>query len=191
MTPEEVLQNTDTLELINNEMAGSHDRQSDALDKIDNKAVLLVGYALGIGAFLATRSAQPELAGLAYAAFAVAAGFSVAAYGIRGYQDIDPHTLYVDYIGTSKAGTLASLGAMRVKHYDFNNDLLRRKARYWAIGLAMVILGTLLMVAAIEVQTYQHDHSQRPAGPAAPAGRHSAVRPAESGFGVQSTGNLR
>lgn len=188
MTPDEVLQNAETLELISNELASSHDRQSGALDKIDNKAVLLVGYALAAGSFLATRSAQPVLAGLAYAAYAVAALFGISAYAIRGYQDIDPRPLYKKYAGKSKAETLAALGAMRVKRYEFNNGLLKKKARQWSRSLAAVIFGTVLMIAAIEVQTYQHDHPHRAGGPAGHTGQ-SAVRrpgasPAESGAGA-------
>jgi len=179
MSPEELGIQTDTLELLNAEMAGSHDRQSDALGKIDNKAIVLVGYTLVAASFLATRHAQPVLAVLAYAAYATAAAFGVSAYAIGEYLDVDPVQLFLKYAPESKAQTLAALGAKRARNYALNQELNRKKAKRWLIGLFALVAGTSLMVAAILVQTYQHDHTRQPvrSGPAVhePAGPYRSV----------------
>jgi len=179
MTPDELGIQTDTLELLNSELAGSHDRQSDALGKIDNKAVVIVGYTFIAASFLATRHAQPVLTGLAFVAYAFAAAFGVAAYAVRDYMDVDPVQLFLKYPPESKAQTLAALGAKRAKNYAHNQELNRKKAKSWLISLTALVAGTSLMVAAILVQTYQHDHTRQPARPRPavhePAGPHRAV----------------
>jgi hypothetical protein len=73
VTPEDVDQQAETLELINGEITGRLARQADSSAKIDTKAVTLAGYAVAAASFLATQHAQALLAALAYAAFAVAA----------------------------------------------------------------------------------------------------------------------
>src|SRR6266496_5785751 len=55
MTPDELERQAETLAFINSELVCRLDRQSDSLAKIDNKAVLVVGYALAAASFLATR----------------------------------------------------------------------------------------------------------------------------------------
>ena len=86
---------TDTLELINTELAGRLTRQAEAGARIDTKAGLLVGYVGAASAFLAVRHAQPVLTWSAFAAFAVAAGFGIGAYAVGTYQDVpDPRRLF-------------------------------------------------------------------------------------------------
>ncbi len=166
MRPEELGSQAETLALINTEVTARLERQSSSLDKIDTKAVLLVGYALAAISFLATRSAEIVLAILAYCAFAAAIGFGVAAMSVRAYEDVEPRPLFTKYARLSLPATLAALGATKVKHFEFNNGQLRRKARRWWASLATLLAGTALLAAAIFVQTYRHDQSGR-------AGRHA------------------
>jgi hypothetical protein len=161
MTPDDLDKHVDTFELINAEMAGSHDRQSDALDKVDGKVVVLIGYVVGAGAFLATRHAQPVLEVLAYVAFIVALGFGVAAWRVRGHEDIDPATLFMKYAPLSKAQTLVALAIRRKEHWQFNERLLAQKANYWTVCVSALLAGAALMIIAIVVQTYDHDHTTR------------------------------
>jgi hypothetical protein len=60
MKPDEVERQAETLVLINSGLAARLDRQADSLAKIDNKAVVVIGYALAAATFLATRRAQPH-----------------------------------------------------------------------------------------------------------------------------------
>jgi hypothetical protein len=166
MTPDEVERQAETLALINSELACRLDRQADCLVKIDNKAVVVIGYALAAATFLATRHAQPGLAACAYGAFAVAAGFGITVVAVRNYQDFEPRALFTGYAPRSRAATLAVVAAMRVKHFEFNRGRLNTKAWQWWTSLTALLIGTMLMVAAILVQTNAHDHAARPRQPA-------------------------
>jgi len=191
MTPDEVERQAETLALINSELASRLDRQADSLAKIDNKAVVVIGYALAATTFLATRHAQPALTALAYALFAVAIGFGIMVIAVRNYQDIEPRPLFVGYAPRSMAATLAAVAAKRVKHFEFNRGRLNKKAWQWWTSLIALVVGTTLMVAAILVQTSGHDHgarSRRPpvssAGqPTVSASRQPASRGARTGSG--------
>lgn len=77
MTPEQLENLAPALELINSEITASMARQADASQRLDTKAVLLVGYAGAAASFLATRHAQPVLAALAYAAYGACAGAGI------------------------------------------------------------------------------------------------------------------
>jgi len=161
MRPEDLNSQAETLALINAEVTARLGRQSVSLDKIDTKSVLLVGYALAAISFLTTRGAESVLAVLAYCAFASAVGFGVASMSVRAYEDVGPRPLFNKYADLSVPATLAALGATKVKHFEFNNGQLRRKARRWWASLAILLVGTALMVTAIFVQTYRHDHTGR------------------------------
>jgi hypothetical protein len=148
-TPEAPLQ-VETLELINDEIADSLARQSDAGSKIDTKAVVLVGYAGAASSFLAARHVQPVLAGLAYAAYAAAAGFGIWAYAVRLYRDVPtPRNLFNGYLYRSKAETLAALAATRVGAFEDNAPKHRQKARRWLVSLTCLVAGVILMILAV------------------------------------------
>src|SRR5438874_1225918 len=82
VTPGDIQSQADTLELINTELAARLDRQADASDKIDTKAVVLAGYVVAAASFLATQHPQPLLAGLAYAAYIATFGLNVLVYAV-------------------------------------------------------------------------------------------------------------
>jgi len=69
MTPEELDNQADALELINSEITASLARQAGSGQRLDTKAVLLVRYAGAAASFLATRHVQPILAALVYAPY--------------------------------------------------------------------------------------------------------------------------
>jgi hypothetical protein len=146
----------DTLAMINTEIADRISRQSDALDKIDNKAVLVVGYVLAVVSFLATRPVQPILAAFAYSAFAVAAIAGLVSLAIRPYLDTNPIQL-ISYAKRSPAEILPTGIASQAKVLRFNSGRQRTKVRSWWISISGLAVGTILMVAAILVQTYEHD----------------------------------
>ena len=77
ISPEQLQEHAETVDLVNTEVAASLTRQYDAGASIDTKAAILVGYTAAASSFLATRQAQPVLAGLAYAAYGLAAGFGL------------------------------------------------------------------------------------------------------------------
>jgi hypothetical protein len=150
VTPAQLQQHAETLELINNEVITSLSRQSDAGSSIDTKAVILVGYAGAGSAFLATRHAEPVLAALAYAAYGIAAVFGVWAYAVRLYQDVpEPRQLFNDYLARPKAQALAALAATRVEAFESNNRKHVRKARRWWISVVSLIAGGTLMLLAL------------------------------------------
>jgi hypothetical protein len=174
-------ENAETLAFINTELASLADRQAQGLDRIDTKAVLVVGYALAAVSFLATRKAELVLAVLAYAAFAVAAGFGLASVAIRKYKEINPRSLFNKYWDKPVSAVAASTAAIRVKHYEYNAGQLEQKVRQWRIGVVALLAGTALMTGAVVAQTYQHDHAQRP-GQRAIQVRHQGSGRPTSGF---------
>lgn len=145
---------TDTLELINNELTALLARQSEAGAWIDTKAAALVGYVGAASAFLATRHSQPVLTVLAYAAYAAAAGFGISAYAVGAYSDVpNPVQLFNAYAERAKSDALAALAARRVRAFEKNVPKHKRKAAWWSVSLVALMLGVVLMLAAIFVQT--------------------------------------
>jgi hypothetical protein len=145
--------NVDTLDQIYAEIAAAHDRLADALASADAKTVLVVGYALGAATFLATQHPQVVLAVLAYLALSLAVVFGILAYRIRDMREVEPRVLFSDYYLEDKARLLRELAATRVKHYEHNKNLLSAKVGHWWRSLAMLFLGTVVMIAAILVHT--------------------------------------
>jgi multidrug transporter EmrE-like cation transporter len=156
MTPEQLENHADALELLNSEITASLARQAGSGQRLDTKAVLLVGYAGAAASFLATRHAQPILAGLAYAAFAACAATGIWAYAVRTYQDVpQPRRLFTDYLPKTKAETLAALAATRVRAFEDNAPKHASKARRWWISLGSLVIGmTLMLFALIGTSTY-------------------------------------
>ena len=150
MTPEQLENQAAVLELINSEITASLARQAGSGQRLDTKAVLLVGYAGAASSFLATRHAQPVLAGLAYASFGACAATGIWSYAVRLYQDVpEPRRLFNDYLQKSKAQTLAALAATRVQAFDDNVPKHARKARRWWISFVCLVIGMTLMLLAL------------------------------------------
>jgi Ca2+/Na+ antiporter len=154
MTENDLEGQTGTLEIVNAELVARLDRQFDSAAKIDNKAVVLLGYTVAASSFLATRHPELVLGVLAYTAYVVAAAFGVGAFGVGADQDVpDPRGLFDGYVERSKAQTLAALGAQRVIAFESNANKHARKAARWRISLAALVAGVALMVVSIIVHT--------------------------------------
>jgi multidrug transporter EmrE-like cation transporter len=152
MTERQLERRAETLELLNSEISASLERQAASGGRVDNKAVLLVGYAGAAASFLATRHAQPILAAVAYAAFAATAVLGLLAYSVRLYQDVpEPRHLFSAYLKRSRPQTLAALAATRVQAFEGNVASQARKARRWWLSLACLALGMVLMILALAV----------------------------------------
>jgi hypothetical protein len=167
----------DTLDLINTEVTARLARQSDAGSQIDNKAVVLVGYAGAAALFLATRRFQPVLGGIAFAAYAAASGLGIWVYAVGTYQDVpDPRPLFNKYAIRPKLDALRALAAARVEVFESNVPKHQRKVLRWRVSLAALMLGVILMVASLLVHTSSHGK---------PAGQHPArvrATPAAGGW---------
>jgi hypothetical protein len=139
-----------TLTLINAEITAALARTADSSARIDNKAIVLVGYAAAAASFLATRHPEPVLAGLAYAAYAAAAGFGTWAYAVQAYADApDPRILFNSYWQRSPADVLAALAATRAQAFQANARLRGRKRQRWWASLASLAAGIVLMILAL------------------------------------------
>jgi dienelactone hydrolase len=138
------------LELINTEITASLDRQADASQNIDNKAVLLVGYAGAAAAFLATRHSQHVLGALAFAGYAISAATGTLAYAVRTRQDVPtPRRLFTAYHDKPEADILTALAATRVQAFEKNARKHHRKVLLWWLSLASLASGMILMIAAL------------------------------------------
>jgi hypothetical protein len=150
VTPAQLPQHDDTLELINTEVTASLARLSESGSSIDTKAAILVGYAAVAASFLATRHAQPVLAALAYAAYGLTAGFGIWAYAVRLYQDVpDPRQLFNGYHAQPKTQVLAVLAATRVEAFESNARKHASKARRWWLCILSLVVGVILMLFAL------------------------------------------
>jgi len=150
MTSRQLASHADNLQLVNDEVSASLARQAASGDRIDSKSVFLVGYAGAASSFLATRHAQPVLAGAAFAAFAAAAVFGILAYSVRIHNDVpEPRRLVNHYLVMPRTQTLAALAAARVIAFDANAAKHQSKARRWWISLGCVAGGMILMILAL------------------------------------------
>lgn len=138
------------LDLINTEITASLDRQADASRSLDNKAVLLVGYAGAAAAFLATRHPQRVLGALAFAGYAICAAAGTLTYAVRIRRDVPtPRRLFTAYHDKPQADILAALAATRVQAFEKNAGKHHRKVQLWWISLASLAAGMILMIAAL------------------------------------------
>jgi hypothetical protein len=150
MTPEQLENHADALELLNSEISASLGRQAGSGQRLDAKTVLLVGYAGAAASFLATRHAQHLLAALAYAGYGICAATGIWAYAVRIYQDVpEPRRLFTEYLPKTRAQTLAALAATRVRAFEDNAPKHARKARLWWISLGSLLIGMTLMLVAL------------------------------------------
>ena len=144
----------ENLELINEEIRHSLDKQSDAITKIDTKAVVLVGYTVAVLSFLVTRHPQLELAISAYVAFALAIASGIFSYAVGKFKDApEPRNLFQAYMLRSKAETLAAIAATRVFAFERNAVRQRMKVQAWRVSLVALAVGVVLMLLSILVQT--------------------------------------
>lgn len=183
MTPEELEQRVDTLEVINNELASRLARQSDSLAKIDTKAVFLVGFAATAAQFLAAQNPQPVFATLAFAAYAIAFVSGLMTFRVADYEDLEPKEVLEHNARDPRGKVLAQLAATRVGIFERNRAKLNRKATCWAVSLCAVGVGLVLSTVSLMVHTDGHDrHTERGSGPdsaptSAPASRPTATKP--------------
>ncbi len=141
---------TGTLELINSELAARFARQDEAGRGIDTKATTVAGFAAVAAQFLATRHTQPILAGLAYAAYAVAFGLAMWTLAVAKYNDPPkPRHLVERYAREPQAKALSSLIVQRVKAIENNTKKHYAKAWRWRYSVVALTLGLVLSVAAI------------------------------------------
>lgn len=153
VTPGEVGLQEETLELINNELAGRLVRQANSSAKIDTKATALTGYAIAAASFLATQHPQLALAGCAYGAYALAIGLSITGSSVGRHDDPPaPRPLFNRYAARPRAEVLAALGATRVKAFEANARRYDRKARLWYAATAALTAGAVLMIIAIAMR---------------------------------------
>jgi hypothetical protein len=148
--PEDLDRQSETLELINNEVTAILAAQYDSAARIDTKAAILVGYAGAAASFLATRHSRPVIAALAYVAFGAAVGFGIWAYGVYFFEIVPkPRALFNRYRKRTKAEALAALAATRVKVIESNAGKIDQKVKRWWISLGLLTVGMVLMISAI------------------------------------------
>jgi hypothetical protein len=184
MTQQELDAQVQTLELINNEMAARLARQSDSIGKVDTKAVVVVGFVATAAQFLAAHKPQPILAGIAFAAYAVALVAGVLAFRVAEYKDLEADRLLEDNARRTKAQALMQLAATRSGIFVENRAQLNRKGTCWTVSLCAVSVGLVLSTVALGVHTGDHERStergSRSGTAAASAAAASAGSAAES-----------
>jgi hypothetical protein len=118
MTPQELQDQEQTLELINSELAARLARQSESGAKVDAQAVFLVGFAATAAQFLASRNFEPFTGAAAFAAYAVAIGFGILVFNLAEYEDIKPRETLDTYARSTKGATLGALAGTRVGMFE-------------------------------------------------------------------------
>ncbi|MFF6999878.1 hypothetical protein ACFY93_33795 [Streptomyces sp. NPDC008313] len=176
LTPQELEDQEQTLELINSELAARLARQSESGAKVDTKAVFLVGFAATAAQFLASRNFEPFTGTAAFTAYAVAIGFGISVFNLAEYEDIKPRDVLDTYARSTKGATLGALAGTRVVMFEKNDALHQRKARRWTVTLAAVAAGSFLSTVSLVLHTDGHDKRTEPGEPAptssAPAQPH-------------------
>jgi hypothetical protein len=173
--PEQEIQSANpTLHFINTEIGAALDRQSHALDQIEAKTAVVVGYAVAAAAFLATRPFEWILGVAGYLMLALSVGYAIRSYWTGRYPEISPSELFNRYYDKEVDDVVRAVAASRALHYDQTAKTLHTKVGSWNRSLRALVAATALMVAALVVQTVVHDDA-RPAGPARP--RPAASQP--------------
>lgn len=169
---------SETLKLILDELTARFTRQIDASKGIDTKAGVVAGFAVTAATFLAGRHVQPVLAGVAYAGFAVAFVFAVAALRVTTYKDVpDAAALVNEYARQPKLNALRDLVVERAKAIKHNGDKQEKKATQWWIAVVSLAVGVVLSVlAVVVVHTDARDGAeQRQSAAGGGAGRAAAA----------------
>ena len=174
MTPQELEDQEQTLELINSELAARLARQSESGAKVDTKAVFLVGFAATAAQFLASRSFEPFTGAAAFTAYAAAIGFGISVFKLAEYEDIKPRDVLDTYARSTKGATLGALAGTRVGMFEKNDALHQRKARRWTVTLAAVAAGICLSTVSLVLHTDGHDKRTDPGEPAPTSSASSA-----------------
>jgi hypothetical protein len=150
VTPQQLARRAPTLELINAEVSASLTRQVALGSRLDSGCVFVAAYAGAAAAFLASRPFQPVLAGLAFAALAIATAFAILACSVRLKHDVpEPRGLFTGYVTTSRTQALAALTASRVEAFERNARCYTNKVRRWWISLAFLAAGMTLLILAL------------------------------------------
>lgn len=165
MTPQELEDKKETLELINSELAARLARQSESGAKVDTKAIFLVGFAATAAQFLASRSFEPYTGAAAFVAYAVAIAFGISVFNLAEYEDIKPREVLDTYGRSLKGATLGALAATRVGMFEKNDRLHQRKTKRWTVALAAVAAGICLSTVSLVLHTGGHDKRTEPGEP--------------------------
>ncbi|WP_233436171.1 hypothetical protein [Streptomyces anulatus] len=153
MTPAEIEAQTDTLELLNNEVTSRLARQSESLAKIDTKAVFLIGFAATAAQFLATHQRHEVLAYCAFAAYAIALVTGVLTFRVAEHKDLEPRPMLAAHVGSPKGRVMAELAASRAVIFEKNKERHEEKVRYWAVSLWSLGAGLCLSTVALLLHT--------------------------------------
>ncbi|MDT6988099.1 hypothetical protein ACFOSY_15315 [Streptomyces lusitanus] len=165
MTPQELEDQKETLELINSELAARLARQSESGAKVDTKAIFLVGFAATGAQFLASRSFELFTGTAAFAAYAVAVGFGISVFNLAEYEDIKPRDVLDTYARSEKGATLGALAGTRVGMFEKNARLHQRKTKRWTVALAAVAAGIVLSTVSLVLHIGGHDRHTEPGEP--------------------------
>lgn len=189
MTPQELEDQKETLELINSELAARLTRQADSGAKVDAKAIFLVGFAATAAQFLASRSFEPFTGAVSFAAYAGAIGFGISVFNLAEYDDIKPREVLDTYARSEKGATLGALAGTRVGMFEKNARLHQRKTKRWTVALVAVAAGIVLSTVSLVLHTGGHD-STEPGGhapaPTSSAQPHRLARqPGSCGHGEE------
>ncbi|MGA4867150.1 hypothetical protein ACPB9J_31410 [Streptomyces lavendulocolor] len=157
MTSQELQERESNLELINSEIASRMARQSEAGNKVDTKAVFVVGFAATATQFLAARPFEPYTGTAAFVAYGVAIVVGISIFSLAKYEDIDPRGVLDGHGREEKSATLMALAATRVTMFEKNSKVHRRKTKRWTISLAAIAVGICLSTVSIVLHTGAHD----------------------------------
>ncbi|TWD13154.1 hypothetical protein FB570_11981 [Streptomyces sp. T12] len=165
MTPQELEDQEQTLELINSELAARLARQAESGTKVDTKAIFLVGFAATAAQFLASRNFELFTGAAAFTAYAVAIGFGISVFNLAAYEDLKPRETLDTYARATKGATLGELAGTRVGFFEKNARLHQRKTKRWTVTLIAVVAGIFLSTVSLVLHTGDHGKRTEPGEP--------------------------
>ena len=177
MTPQELHDQEETLELINSELAARLARQWQSGAKVDTKAIFLVGFAATAAQFLASRNFEPFTGAAAFLAYGAAIGFGIAIFNLAEYEDLKPRETLDTYARSTKGATLGALAGTRVGFFEKNAAVHQRKTKRWTVALAAVAAGIFLSTVSLVLHTDGHDRHTEPGKPAPASSTTTPAQP--------------
>ena len=142
--------NEQRLVMLNDELSARLVRQTQASDRTDTKVTVIVGFALAIGQFLATRTLFIGLAIPAVIFLAASVGAGVWCLKPRPFIDVPEAQPFVDkYKRLDRQATLGGLIGSRVDAFNKNESQRLTKLTWWRYSLLALVLGAAMSAVSI------------------------------------------
>lgn len=161
-----------TLELLNDEVSDRLGRHRASTERIDTKALVVLGFTTTAAQFLASHSSVVWLTAPAYVIFAFAFFQGFRAYLPRDFYEVpEPPALVKSWSGRTRVEVLGALVGTKAHAFTENEKTAKLKVRYFRRSVVALVIA--LIVSSVSL-VLGRSLDARPAGCHPPGGRTPA-----------------